>query len=507
MSAKDLRPIANPDMTIALADEAATVRFADDLAAVLQPGDLICLSGDLGAGKSTLARALLRSLADDPGLEVPSPTFTLVQTYELPRFPVSHFDLYRLEEPEELEELGLEELLETGAALVEWPELGGDLLPASRVWLQLIGDDSDGRDLSLSFDGTDFGKRLHRSRAIREFLDASGWPEADRRYLKGDASARTYERIRAGGRASVLMNSPALYAERELGAELSYSEIVHLAQDVRPFVAIGRELTRRGYGAPVIYASDLDQGFLLLEDLGDDGVLENGAPDPQRYEEATRLLAKMHGEDWPLEVPLDGGETYRIPDFTRSAMLAETDLFLDWYVPEMTGTEAPAALRQEFHDLWGEAFDRIPDAQTGWILRDYHSPNLLWRAGRKGLDRIGLIDFQDAVIGPVAYDVGSLLFDARVEVPQTLEASLLRTYVEVRKQQATDFDETGFKAAYAVMAAQRITKILGIFVRLARRDGKPVYLEHLPRMNAYLNRVLDHPVLSDLKLWYDRNRP
>ncbi len=507
MSAKDLRRITNPDLKITLADEAATVRFADDLAAILQPGDLICLSGDLGAGKSTLARALLRSLADDPALEVPSPTFTLVQTYELPRFPVSHFDLYRLEEPEELEELGLDELLETGAALVEWPELGGDLLPGSRVWLQLAGDDGDSRALSVSFEGTDFAKRLERSRAIRAFLNVSGWPDAGRRYLKGDASARTYERICGSSRVSVLMNSPALYAERDLCAELSYSEIVHLAQDVRPFVAIGRELKKRGYGAPDIYASDLGQGFLLLEDLGDDGVLKNGSPDPERYEEATRLLAKMHGEDWPVEVPLEGGATYRVPAYTRSAMLAEADLFLDWYVPEMTGAEASAALRQEFHALWGQVLDRTLDAQTGWVLRDYHSPNLLWLAGREGLDRIGLIDFQDAVIGPVAYDVGSLLFDARVEVSQPLEASLLRTYVEARKQQAKDFDETGFKAAYAVMSAQRITKILGIFVRLARRDGKPVYLDHLPRMNAYLDRVLAHPVLSDLKLWYDRNRP
>ncbi|MEP3256261.1 MAG: phosphotransferase, partial [Roseibium sp.] len=153
------------------------------------------------------------------------------------------------------------------------------------------------------------------------------------------------------------------------------------------------------------------------------------------------------------------------------------------------------------------ALDNIADAQQGWVLRDYHSPNLLWREDRQGLDRLALIDFQDAVIGPVAYDVASLLLDARVEVPEDLEAALFETYVETRKKQNLTFDGVAFKAAYAVMAAQRVTKILGIFVRLARRDHKPVYLAHLPRMNAYLDRALDHPVLSDLKLWYDRNRP
>ncbi|MEJ8475203.1 tRNA (adenosine(37)-N6)-threonylcarbamoyltransferase complex ATPase subunit type 1 TsaE [Roseibium algae] len=507
MSATDLRPISNPDFSLDLQNEADTVRLAEDIAAILLPGDLICLSGDLGAGKSTLARALLRALADDPSLEVPSPTFTLVQTYELPRFAVSHFDLYRLEDPEELEELGLDELLETGAALVEWPELGGDLLPKSHVWLQLVGEDDESRQVNIVFADPDLRSRFERSRAIREFLNSSGWTQAERRHLQGDASARTYERVHGPKGSVVLMNSPAFSAKKKLGVELSYSETVHLAQDVRPFVAIGRELYRRGFGAPEIHASDLEQGLLLLDDLGDTGVLTDGFPDPERYETATLLLAKMHGETWPAEIPLGGGGSYRLPDFSRRALLAETDLLLDWYIPEMTGEQAPASMRQEFHELWNAVLNRISKAQCGWVLRDYHSPNLLWRAGKSGIDRIGLIDFQDAVIGPVAYDVASLLLDARVEVLPDLEASLYRTYILARKEQNPDFDEVAFEAAYAVMGAQRITKVLGIFVRLARRDHKPGYLGHLPRMNAFLDRVLVHPVLSDLKFWYDRNRP
>jgi aminoglycoside/choline kinase family phosphotransferase len=134
-------------------------------------------------------------------------------------------------------------------------------------------------------------------------------------------------------------------------------------------------------------------------------------------------------------------------------------------------------------------------------------PNLLWQEGAAGTDRIGLIDFQDAVIGPVAYDVASLLLDARTEIPPALESELYDAYVSARKRQSRDFDKDGFSRAYAIMAAQRISKILGIFVRLAKRDHKPAYLGHLPRMESYLDRVLDRPGLSDLKSWYARFRP
>ncbi|ADZ72616.1 bifunctional tRNA (adenosine(37)-N6)-threonylcarbamoyltransferase complex ATPase subunit type 1 TsaE/phosphotransferase [Polymorphum gilvum] len=491
-----------------LADEAATVRLAEDLAAILAPGDVVTLSGDLGAGKSTFCRALLRALADDPDLEVPSPTFTLVQHYDLPRLPVAHVDLYRIEDPEELDELGLDEGLETGAALIEWPERAQGRIPAGALSITLAqAGGPDQRTATIRWQGGDWGVRLARSFAIRALLGRSGWPAAQRRHLKGDASARSYERIRQDGRTAVMMNAPALYAEPQLGAELSYSQIVHLAQDVRPFVAVGSELRRRGFGAPDILAADMDLGLLLLEDLGAKGIVAEGEPVPERYEEATRLLARMHGQSWPESVSLPDGTSYRMPAYSRRALLAEADLFLDWYVPEMTGSPAPATLRDEFHGLWQAAFERIADARTGWVLRDYHSPNLLWRAERRGIDRIGLIDFQDAVVGPVAYDVASLLLDARVPVSPALEAHLFHLYCAERQAQDADFDRDAFATTYAVMGAQRVTKILGIFVRLARRDGKPDYMKHLPRMNGYLDRVLAHPVLSALKLWYDSNRP
>lgn len=509
MSVATLRPLGNSLREMVLPDEAATVRLAEDLAAILAPGDLIALSGDLGAGKSTLSRALLRVIADDDDLEVPSPTFTLVQTYDLGRMSVSHFDLYRLEEPEELEELGLGELLETGAALIEWPEQGGDLLTEGALWLRLEagGDDPDARICRFASDAPGWEARLDRTFRVRDLLGTAGMEQAHRRHLTGDASTRSYERIRMGTQDAVLMNWPRR-PKGAAGSEaaMSYERQVHLATDCRPFVAIGEELRRRGFAAPAVFASDLDAGLLVLEDLGGGGIVENGRPIADRYGEAVRLLAEMHGQTWPVEAPLPDGSVHEVPRYTRQAMLTEADLYLDWYVPYATGSEATAELRNEYHGLWTAAFERISNAETGWVLRDYHSPNVIWRDTETGLARVGLIDYQDAVIGPVAYDVASILLDARVDIAEALERELFRIYIETRRAAHAGFDEEGFSAAYAVMGAQRIAKILGIFVRLDKRDGKPVYLNHLPRMRSYMDRVLAHPVLSDLKDWFETNQ-
>lgn len=508
MSGPQLKSLEVPLLNRFLRDEVATGQLAEDLAAILEPGDLIALSGDLGAGKSALSRALLRTIAENSDLEVPSPTFTLVQTYDFERISVSHFDLYRLEEPDELKELGLLELLDTGAALVEWPELGGSLLPDGALWVQIqaVNSDPEARCVVFASDSDHWKERLHRTFAIREMILMAGLTNAHRHHLAGDASTRSYERIISDQGASVVMNWPAPQGAAGSKDALAYNKLVHRALDCRAFVAVGNELRRHGYAAPQVLTSDLDAGLLLLEDLGSEGVVSNGLPIPARYHAAVALLAKMHGENWPLTAPLPGGEEYHLPVYSRAALQAEAGLYLDWYVPYCGGAMAAEADRAEFHQFWAEAIESISGTQTGWVLRDFHSPNLLWRAEESGTSRVGLIDYQDAVFGSVAYDVASLLLDARVLVSEDLEQQLMETYVDIRRTQGSAFDRSSFEAAYAVMGAQRVTKIMGIFVRLASRDAKPAYLDHLPRMETYLDRVLTHPVLSDLKRWHDRHR-
>ena len=196
------------DLSVELADEAATEMLAEDLAAILRVGDVVALVGDLGAGKSTLARALLRAIADDAELEVPSPTFTLVQTYDL-RLPLAHFDLYRLCGPEELDEIGFDEMLRERVVLVEWPDRAGDRLPDDALIVAIeAGDGPTARRVRLLGPAARWHDRLLRTAGLRAFLASAGWGHARRRHLQGDASSRSYERVHRDGHSAVLMNHP-----------------------------------------------------------------------------------------------------------------------------------------------------------------------------------------------------------------------------------------------------------------------------------------------------------
>ncbi|KGF69921.1 chlorosome protein [Hoeflea sp. BAL378] len=492
--------MAAAPVRLELTDLAATVRFAEDVALALKPGDCLCLSGDLGAGKSTFARALIRAIADDPELEAPSPTFTLVQTYRL-RLPVAHLDLYRIGSPDELDELGLDDALAEGAALVEWPEKALERLPQDKILMRFDGT-GDIRTLTLSAPA-DFGTRLARSRAARKFLEDAGLGTAARRHLQGDASSRTYEMIHpTEGNPVILMNAPRRPDGPPIRDGLPYSQIAHLAEDVVPFVAIATWLRAQDLAAPEILAQDLDQGFLLVENLGSAGILDaEGRPDPERYGLAIDVLADLHFRQPPHALPIDG-RTHQVPAYDARAMQIEVELLTDWYLPWKRGGAVSDDERQAFLDLWRGLFARLDSAEQTLVLRDYHSPNLIWRDDRSGFDRLGIIDFQDAMIGPSAYDVASLCQDARVTVPQDLADLLLDRYVAARLAGTPDFDEKRFREAYAIMAAQRAAKILGIFVRLKQRDGKPGYLRHLPRMEAYISASLAHPVLQPLRFWF-----
>jgi len=502
-----LRQFPASFLTLEISAEAETRQLADDIAMIVKRGDVICLSGDLGAGKSTFARALIRTFADDLELEVPSPTFTLVQPYEFSRFDLAHFDLYRLEEPEELEELGLQDLVETGAVLIEWPENAEELLPADALWIQITQpfEELGKRQFDFHSECPTWEDRVRQTREVRDFLVGAGFGSAERRFLAGDASLRTFESVETKSGSSVLMRWP--FREGAVSDDVrAYMARVHLAEDCRSVLAIGSELRGRGIRAPETLAADLEKGLVLSEDLGNDTVVVDGQPVPERYHAAVEVLAKLHGESWPEIVSLKQGGNYRVLPYSNEALIAEASLFLDWYVPEVSGESVDAALRSEFETLWWRYLEEISDAQRGWVLRDFHSPNLLWQEGAAGTDRIGLIDLQDTVIGPVAYDVASLLLDARTEISVELESGLYDAYVTLRQKQLSEFDVIRFEKAYAVMAAQRVSKILGIFVRLARRDAKPAYLNHLPRMLGYLDRVLDRQGMSDLKDWYERFR-
>jgi tRNA threonylcarbamoyl adenosine modification protein YjeE len=496
--------------TVALDDEQATCRLMVDIAALIEPGDLITLSGDLGAGKTTFARALIRYLAGDETIEVPSPTFTLMQAYELPRLTLVHADLYRLSGPAELVELGFEDLGENTVTLLEWPDRAAGHLPPDRLDVTLTLSPQHGenfRQASVTGYGT-FAPRAERIAAIRRFLARAGFGQAERRRIQGDASTRMYERLTRDGASTILMNSPKRTDGPAVRDGKPYSAIAHLAESVTPFVAMAGALRERGFSAPAILAADREAGLLLIEDLGPELVVAGEPPAPieARYEAAADLLAALHREKLPDTLAVEPGVDYKLPRYDMEALLIEVELLLDWYLPKLDATVS-AAKRDDYLALWRDALAPMLAAPPTWVLRDFHSPNLLWLPRREGVARIGLLDFQDAVLGPPAYDLASLLQDARTDVPELTEIMLLSRYTRARLMAEPGFDAPGFARSYATLAAQRASKILGIFARLERRDGKPQYLRHMPRVWAYLQRSLAHPALAPLAAWYRVNVP
>jgi aminoglycoside/choline kinase family phosphotransferase len=312
------------------------------------------------------------------------------------------------------------------------------------------------------------------------------------------------------GRNAILMNSPRQPDGPPIRDGKPYSALVHLAEDVTPFVAVASALRERGLSAPAVYAFDLDEGFLILEDLGDrlfTSEIAKGRSLAELYRPAVDVLAALARKPPPALLPIEGHAPYRLPAYDAEAMLTETSLLIDWFWPSLHGKPAPEALRQEYFGLWRPLLEDAAKADQGWVVRDYHSPNLMWLPERTGIKQVGILDFQDALKGPLAYDLVSLLQDARLDVPEALERDELARYCAARNAQSQHFSSDRFRTLYATLGAQRNSKILGIFARLAKRDGKRGYLAHIPRVARYLERDLAHPALAELRRFYARELP
>ncbi|MGH6853839.1 MAG: tRNA (adenosine(37)-N6)-threonylcarbamoyltransferase complex ATPase subunit type 1 TsaE [Aestuariivirga sp.] len=482
-------------------------RLAAELSLLAAPGTAILLYGELGAGKSTFVRAFIWALASpEMDFDVPSPTFTLVQTYDDLRLPVVHADLYRVNSPAEIGELGLDDLIRGHLLIVEWPERLGSVPWPNVLTIEISGRGTT-RHLRMAGEGT-WSQALRRNETIRKFIGTTAWKGAARSFLEGDASARRYERLRKDQDGVLLMDMPARPDGPPVVQGKSYSTIAHLAENISAVIAINTELCNRDYSAPHIHAFDAAEGLALIEDLGRDvfaSMLRRGLDMREPLKAAVDLLADMARQDWPETLAI-GGLKHRIVPYDEPALLIETALLPSWFWPHARGAAAPASLQQEFAGLWSEVLPLAKPDKPAWTLRDYHSPNLLWLPDRARLRRVGLIDTQDCVFGHPAYDLASLLQDARADITVELAAELFDYYCRLRSSEA-GFHGQDFSLAFAVLGAQRATKILGIFARLSKRDGKHTYLQHIPRVSRYLERNLRHRELRRIRGWFEAHLP
>jgi aminoglycoside/choline kinase family phosphotransferase len=325
---------------------------------------------------------------------------------------------------------------------------------------------------------------LNRESLIVDFIKKNGLANADRHALSSDASFRRYERLKGENKSLMLMDAPP---ERE---------------NIVPFINIDNYLIRRGLSAPEIYAEDTTSGLMLLEDFGDDSftnVLSGKSALSPKCNEQELYLAAMD-----VLIQLDRSTLpTKTPDYDGELLLKECTKLTDWYLPNVNPNANTNVVVEEYIRIWEELlkFDKVSDDVV--VLRDYHADNLMWLPMRNGVRNVGLLDFQDAVVGSPVYDIISLLEDARRDVSKQTVDACISHYLATRKS----IDKKNFEVAYAILAAQRNCKIVGIFARLAIRDNKPRYLNYLPRVWKHIEKGLTHPALKPLQKWFDEVLP
>lgn len=323
-----------------------------------------------------------------------------------------------------------------------------------------------------------------RARLIEAFLAAAGWGTAQRRLLAADASFRRYERLSRDGETAVLMDAPPPQ------------------ENVAAFNRVARQLLGLGLSAPRPFAVDEAAGLMLLEDFGDKTftrALADSVDEKRLYPLAVDVLIALH-RAWQ---PVSSATLPPLPPYDDTRLLDEALLLPDWALPAVHGKKTAAGARDSYIAAWRTVLPRARRVPDCLVLRDYHVDNLMLLDDRTSTAACGLLDFQDAVIGPRSYDLVSLLEDARRDIAPDLAAAMLDRYLAA----FPDLDRPAFLDSYAVLGAQRAAKIIGIFTRLDRRDGKPIYLRHIPRVWRLLQADLAKPVLAPVRAWFDRHVP
>ncbi|MDF2964823.1 MAG: phosphotransferase [Rickettsiaceae bacterium] len=322
---------------------------------------------------------------------------------------------------------------------------------------------------------------ITREKLKREFIERNGYGSFDVVNLPADASFRTYARLIKGEESFILMDSPPEHYNLE------------------PFVKIGTHLLNAGFSAPKLFEQDHENGFMILEDLGTVSVnnllSSDGSKETEEliYKKIIRLLIQIQETPAPKGLSL----------YTKELLIKEAEIFLDWFLPILHGEATAYDLKEEYSYLWNKIFNSIDLKEECLTLRDFHVDNLMYMEERNNLNQIGLLDFQDALIGSPAYDLVSLVEDARRDIDATLASELINYYLSL----IPAYNRKDFLAQYSILGAQRNIRILGVFARKATRDKNSRYLSFVPRVRKHLDKDLTHPLLAPLKDWLNKVAP
>ena len=306
--------------------------------------------------------------------------------------------------------------------------------------------------------------------------------------LKSDASFRTYERLYSESKTFILMDAPPQTGE-----------------NCKAFLAISNYLIDSGFSAPNIYKHDLENGFLILEDFGDrlfSLIMKDNFNEKNLYINALDCLLALQDRTVTEYVKIFDNEKYKIPLYDELALLKEVNLLIDWFYPTIFGERINEKLRVEYVSIWKDLISRLDKTNKVLVLRDYHVDNLIYLKDRNGINRVGLLDFQDAVIGSPLYDLVSLLEDSRILVKKNIVDEMIKRFLN-----NTNMVKSDFIRDYSIFGAQRHSKVIGIFTRLYKRDKKSNYLKFIPYTWDLLEKSLTNLPSSDLSSWLNKNIP
>ena len=472
-----------------------TEALAKEVSLIIQKGDFISLIGPLGSGKTTLTKYIINNICE-ASQEVTSPTFTLSQTYPAKRSPITHYDLYRIEDYSDLEEIGFSETLEEGIVIIEWADKFSNKLPKNRLQIQIEDDGGNNRIAHIKGYGS-WDKRLERNIHLNNFINQCNLEIIDKNWMQGDASERSYQRIITPDNSYVIMNH---------NQKKTKENPTKLAENFEAFILINYHLESLGIKVPKIFEVDTKNSFLLLEDLGNIQYSEINPNSDNIFDyyipalESLILIQDSHHKK-NLEY---GGMRHTLNSYDNNIYLEELKLLVNWYWPYKKGTLCEIDAYNEYIDIWEALLSKISHSST-LTLRDFHSPNLLWIDSENGLRRCGIIDFQDALIGHPLYDLVSLTQDARINISSELEIQILNYYIELKYPEISEDLRMSLVQDYHIIATQRCCKILGVFARLAMSANRPEYLLHIPRIIGYIDRNFENQVLKDLSGWFKKN--
>tara|TARA_Y100000590_G_scaffold470226_1_gene662894 strand:- start:7136 stop:8611 length:1476 start_codon:yes stop_codon:yes gene_type:complete len=468
--------------------------FIENLCQIIELNDVIILNGKIGSGKTTLARHIINRILQIDISEIVSPTFNLYQVYENNNQKIHHYDFYRIENDIDLHEIDLAESFDEGITIIEWADKYKNYLPDSYLEIE-ISEIDEGRVYKLRGCGT-FKDRINKHNSLVHFLSNYKKPINKVEKIRGDASKRVYKRLYTQEDSLILM----VYDKKEKKENPS-----KLSTQIHDYVSICKYLREINVRAPKIYAVDYENQFLVQEDFGDlkysDIFIKEGFR--KLYEPAIDTLINITKNKCPTNIKTDEA-IYKFEEYDKKTYLNEVNIFIDWYWPYVKGSICNAHVKSEFTEIWENLLDKLSE-ESSLVLRDFHSPNLIFQPDGKGAEKCGIIDFQDALIGHPLYDLVSLAQDARITIKLDQELFIIDYYMKDFNFKKYQLNKHEFINQYNILGAQRALKILGVFARLSMSYQKHEYLIHIPRILDYINRNMGNESLRSLSIWLKKN--